>query len=113
IQHYAGSDAATRDAIRPILLYGHALNMGFALVFMASIATAVLMWSIAILRTRALSRWIAILGSVGGAAALGLVFGGVLSNDLRTFSLFVFGYSLWAVAIGVDLRREPAQVNHA
>lgn len=65
VRHHAQSDAATLEVIRLILGYNHALNAAFAGVFMAATAVAVVFWSIAIVRTRALPRWT---GVVGGAA---------------------------------------------
>lgn len=100
-ERYAGADGATLDAVRVVFFYGHVLSAAFTRVFMAATAVAVLGWSLAALRTRALARWIGVLGVAVSLAGLGALVG----VDVRTFGLFVFGYAAWAILAGLALWR--------
>ena len=106
VQYHAQSDAATLNIIRLILGYNHALNAAFARVFMVATAVAVVLWSIAIVRTRALPRWVGLVGSAAGVGALGMLLVGAIGVDVHDFGLFVFGYSAWAILIGLQLWRQ-------
>ena len=107
LQH-AQSDAATLEVIRLILGYNHALNAAFARVFMAATAVAVVFWSIAIVRTRSLPSWTGVVGGVAGVGALGMLLVGAIGVDVHDFGLFVFGYSAWAILIGLQLWRRAS-----
>ena len=106
VRHHAESDPATLDLVRLVLGYNHALNASFAQVFMAATAVAVVFWSIAIVMTRALPRWAGIVGGTAGVGALGMLLVGAIGVDVHDFGLFVFGYSAWAILIGLQLCRE-------
>ncbi len=105
VGHHAGGDPATLGFVRLILGYNHALNASFARVFMVAMAGAVVFWSIAIVVTRALPRWTGIAGGAAGLGALAMVLAGVIGVDVHDFGLYVFGYSAWAILIGVQLWR--------
>lgn len=107
-ERYAGAEGATLEAVRVVFFYNHALNAAFARIFMAATAVAVLGWSLALLRTRALARWIGVVGVVASLVGLGTLFGGVLGVDVHDFGLFVFGYAAWSILAGVTLWRPAA-----
>ncbi len=107
-RHHAGSDEATLETLRVIVGYNHALNASFARVFMVATVVATLLWSIAILRTRALPRWTGVVGAVAGGGALALLLSGGVGVDVHDFSLFVFAYSAWTILIGITLWRRSA-----
>ncbi|HEV8150686.1 MAG TPA: hypothetical protein VGP61_10925, partial [Gemmatimonadales bacterium] len=79
------------------------LNSAFAKVFMAATAAALVCWSVAILRTGAFPSWTVWLGVGFGAAGLVLVLGGFLGTSVHEFALFVLGFTVWTIAIGVLL----------
>ena len=66
----AEADPASRDLAHLVVDYGSTMNAGFARVFMVATAVAVLLWSISILTTRALPRWIGAIGLAAVAATL-------------------------------------------
>ena len=108
VRQHAQSEEATLEVIRLILGYNHALNVSFARVFMAATAVAVVFWSIAIVRTRVLPGWVGVVGSAAGVGALGMLLVGAIGVDVHDFGLFVFGYSAWAILIGLQLWRQAA-----
>ncbi|HEY3174258.1 MAG TPA: hypothetical protein VGK94_00705 [Candidatus Polarisedimenticolia bacterium] len=103
------SEPATRDMVRAILTYNSLLNTGFAKVFMVAAAAALVLWSIAILRTRALAPWAGWVGGLVGGAGLVSVLGGFLGTSVHEFGLFILGLSAWTVSVGVLLCQSPAQ----
>lgn len=106
-KQFAEADPASRDLAHMVVDYGSTMNAGFARVFMAATAVAVLLWSISILTTRALPRWIGALGVAAGLTGLFLVLSGTLSVHVHDFGLFVFGYAAWTILVGVLLWRRP------
>lgn len=106
-QDLAEADPATQKVAHLVVDYGFTMNASFARVFMAFTAAAVLFWSISILTTRALPRWIGALGVAAGLTGLFLVLSGTLSVHVHDFGLFVFGYAAWTILVGVLLWRRP------
>ena len=96
-------DPAIHDTARAVLSYSFQLNAGFAKVFMVAAAAALLLWSVAIVRTRALPSWVAWVGGVLGVAGLVAVLGGFLGTGVHEFGLFVLCFAGWTVSIGVLL----------
>ena len=102
-------EPALHETARAVLSYSLLLNAGFARVFMVGVAMALLLWAVAIRRTRALPDWLAWLGAVLGIAGLAAVLGGFLGVGVREFGLFVLGYAAWTIAVGSILLRSPAR----
>ncbi len=96
-------DPAMHDTARAVLAYSFQLNAGFAKVFMVAVAAALVLWSISIMRTRALPSWAAWVGGLLGAAGLVAVLGGFLGTGVHEFGLFVLCFAAWTVSIGVVL----------
>jgi len=64
------ADEAARPLLQALLGYTGRLNQAFARVYVYASSCAVILWSWAILRTRALSRSAGLLGLIVGAATL-------------------------------------------
>lgn len=97
--------ANDRAADAAILHYGHALGAAFAMIYMIATAVATMLWSAAILRSRALASWAGSLGILLGAAALVAVLGGFLGLSVHQFTVFVLGLSAWTIAVGALMCR--------
>src|SRR5215213_9541412 len=106
-QRFAAADPASLDVAHLVVAYGSMMNAGFARVFMAATAVAVVLWSISILTTRALPRWIGAVGLAAGLGGLVLLLSGRLGVHVHEFGLFVFGYAAWTILVGVLLWRRP------
>jgi len=102
--HYAGADTAVLEQLRALLHLGWAMNQSLADLGEVARAIAIVLWSLAILRTRTQL----LLGAsgvlVGGAIALALL-GGWLTLDVHGMLLAVLCASAWNVALGVQLLR--------
>ena len=102
--HYAGADTAALEQLRALLHLGWAMNQSLADLGEVARAIAIVLWSLAILRTRTQL----LLGAsgvlVGGAIALALL-GGWLTLDVHGMLLAVVCASAWNVALGVQLLR--------
>jgi hypothetical protein len=107
VRNFADADPETLRTVQMIGSYGNALNAGFARVFMVAIAVAVLFWSLAILKTRVMPRWIGAVGTALGLILLG--FAGALGVDVRSFGIFVFSYAAWAILVGILMCLRPRQ----
>jgi hypothetical protein len=104
LQHY--KDAAPEDlaAIKPILRYSFAVNQAYDYVYTAAWCLAVGCWSVAILLTRRLARWIGWLG-IGVALAVAAVFisGVGVANSVQGLRIFIGGIVVWILVVGVAL----------
>ncbi len=102
---YAEASSGLIDAIKPILHFNSALNHAYDYIFIVGICVAVLLWSLAIIKTGALSKWLGWLGIVLSLAALGMGVAGFVFVNLHGFQIFVFGVVAWTVLAGIGLMR--------
>ena len=109
---YANSDQSARQAVQPIFEYAHTVSGGFARVFMVGLVIAVFLFSIAILRTKVLSRALGIFGIAMAAVLAVLMSMGLIGLDVHTFGIFVFISALWYIAAGIQFSRSgPKMIN--
>ena len=104
LQHY--KDAAPEDlaAIKPILRYSFAVNQAYDYVYTAAWCLAVGCWSVAILLTRRLARWIGWLGiAVALAVAVVFISGVGVPNSVQGLRIFIGGIVVWILVVGVAL----------
>lgn len=99
----AGSPA--NETWRIILQYNGLLNQAFAAVFTTASSAAIILWSVAILRNRALALGIGIYGCVLGPLTLAALFSGHLRLNVHGFGLVIFGQAIWFTVTGVLLWR--------
>jgi hypothetical protein len=88
---------------RVMLQYTGMLNHAFATVFSVASAAAIILWSIAILRTRSLGRGAGIYGCVLAPLILAGVFSGHLRMNIHGFGMITFGEGIWFVVVGILL----------
>ncbi|MDC8003416.1 hypothetical protein POV27_05100 [Aureisphaera galaxeae] len=105
IGYYADATPEVVETIKPILYYGSAFNHACDFIFIAGICISVLLWSIAILKTRAFPIWLGWLGLPLAIVALLLWAAGFIFVDLHGFRLFIFGTVVWIVCAGFLLMR--------
>ncbi len=99
------------DAWRIAFRYNGDLNQAFALVFVVASSTAILLWSIAILRNGVLSRSLGIYGCIFAPIALLAVLSGHLRLDVHGFGAIMLGQAIWFVSAGVQLCAEKKSDN--
>ncbi len=100
INSYKDATPEVIEAIRPILKYNSTLNHAFDYIFIGATCLAILLWSVAILRTKNFPVWLAYFGillNVGFLMGLLLDFNFV---NLYGFRIFIFSLVGWIVAAG-------------
>jgi len=89
------------------LLYTGLWNQGFAKVYLVASCAAILLWSAAILRGRALPRGAGIAGVLLAGAVLVAFFAGHLGLDVHGFGILMIAQAVWLVWAGAGLLRPP------
>lgn len=102
-----GDDAA---GLRDVLTYNSHLNQAFARIHVGMSSAAILFWSIAILRTRALPVRIGWYGALVAPVLLILLFAG-LRMTIHGFGLVMVLQAVWLIVTGLHLARtaEPGR----
>jgi hypothetical protein len=89
---------------RIMMDYNYMINQAFDRIFVVASCAAITLWSVMIVKTRALSPAVGIYGLVlGGATVIALTLG--LRMDVHGFGLIIFGEGVWLVAVGILLMR--------
>jgi hypothetical protein len=101
------AEPAAAATWRALFSYNGMINQGFAAVYVAGTGLAVLLWSVAIWRTRALPRWLATLGAIVGGGLLVLILSGRTHLDVHTFGLIVLALSAWLLGVAARLLQSP------
>ena len=105
LQHYKEASPETLTTIDPILRYGLAINHAFDYIYTGAFCVAVLCWSIAIVTTGALARWIGWFG-IGLALITAAIFlSGMPVITVYGLRVFASGMILWIGATGILLLR--------
>lgn len=99
------SEGARRDGFGLLLHYNGQLNQACATVYVLGSALALLAWSLAILRTRALAAALGWGGVLLAATSSLALLAGHLRLDVHGFGAVVLGQATWMVAAGVGLLR--------
>ena len=110
IKRYKTASAETIDSIKPILTYNSTLNHAFDYIFIGAACLAILIWSIAILKTKAFPVWIGYFGLLLAFAAIGMLGAGFVFVNLTGFRVFIFGLVSWILLVGYLLRK-PVSVD--
>ena len=110
IRRMSDADPAARGIWEALLAYTGMINQGFATVFVFASSIAILLWSVAILRTGRLSRIVAIVGLVVATLVLGAFVAGVLGLDVRGFGHIVVAQSVWLAWVGVLLLQGSSNI---
>lgn len=102
---HTGAKPESRDMLVAVLRYNHFLNAAFAQVHMVAAAAAMLLWSLAILKSGGLPAWAGWLALLFGVLELAGVFAGVMNTSVHGFGLFVLSFSIWTIIVGALLCR--------
>jgi hypothetical protein len=85
------------------------MDEAFVRVFLVASSIAVVLWSIAMLRNRALSRGLGAYGCLVGLLTIVVLVSGQLSRYAHLFGLVIIGQAIWFVIAGVVLARARAE----
>jgi len=90
---------------KALMHYNWALNQACAQVYVVGSSVAILLWSLAIARTRALATGLGIFGLVLAPLTILALLSGHIRLDVHGFGLIVVGQALWSISAGVSLWR--------
>ena len=107
VRRYAEAPEQMMETIRLILNYGSSLNHAFDFILIGAVCLSMLLWSLAILITKDLPSWIGFLGITLSLAAFVMILGGFHFVDLHGFRLFIFGWMVWVLSVGVVMMKSP------
>lgn len=111
VERYANASPETLEIVQVVISYSSSLNHAFDYILIGGLCEAILLWSIAILRTGIFPKWVSYLGILTGLGFLGALISGFVLVDLHGFRIFIFGIVLWILAIGFLLQRaKPAAI---
>lgn len=103
IEGLATTSGMEREALDAAFHYNYQVNQAFAKVFVVMSSVAIGLWSVVILRTRALPGWIGVLGCIVAAlVVVGLLTGAVRLN-VHGFGMIMIAQSAWLIAAGARL----------
>jgi hypothetical protein len=81
------------------------LNQAFVRVFVVASSAAIVLWSVSIIRSRALARGLGICGCLLGAATVITLLSGQLDRQAHLFGVVIVGQAVWFIAAGALLFR--------
>ena len=90
------------------LRYNFMLNQAFSAVFVVASCAAIALWSLMIVRTRALAAALGIYGLVLAPVTAVALLAGLLRLDVHGFGLVIFTQAIWFITAGVLLLRVTA-----
>lgn len=99
------------DTWRVASRYNSELGQMFALVFVVASSAAILLWSVAILRSGALARGIGIYGCILAPVTMLAVLSGHLRMDVHGFGAIILGQAIWFISAGIELCKADRQAN--
>jgi hypothetical protein len=96
---------SSKEMWQLIFNYNFRQNQGFAQLYVAASSVAIGLWSISIVRSRALSRGLAIYGCVLTVITLLALFSGHLKLTTHGMGAVIVGQAIWFITIGLWLYR--------
>ncbi len=111
VKSYEGASEETIASIKPIFVFMRSFNHAFDYIFMGGICLAMLFWSAAIIKTKAVEAWVGYFGIAVSAAGVVLFVSGFELLHLAGFRVFVFTNVAWILAIGFLLIKKVASSN--
>lgn len=105
VKSYEGAPDETIASLNPIFVFIRSFNHAFDYIFMSAMCLAMLFWSTAIIKTKAMAIWIGYFGIIVSAAGVILFLSGFELLHLAGFRMFVFANVAWILAVGFLLMR--------
>jgi tryptophan-rich sensory protein len=87
--------------------YNGIVDSAFVRVYVVAAGVAILVWSVAVAKNKALGLGIALYGGLLGLTTVVGVLAGFLSPESHAFALVLVGQALWFLIAGIALWREP------
>ena len=99
----AAGKGSAGDAWQVMLTYTHGMNQAYAQVFVVTSSVAVFLWSVVILKGKALPSWIGVYGSIFTCLSVVVLLSGYLPLDVHGFGLVALLQAIWFISSGMQL----------
>jgi hypothetical protein len=100
-----------REQWRTLMEYNHLINQAFARIFVVASSSAIALWSLLIVKNRALPLAIGLYGLLLGPTVIIAILTG-LSLDVHGFGLIIFSQAIWFIVTGILLMRSIETIPH-
>jgi hypothetical protein len=104
IRHMIARGAGS-EQWQTLMEYNFLINQAFAKIFVVASCSAVALWSLTIVTSRALPVVIGIYGLLLGPVIVIALISGGLSLDVHGFGLVIFSQAIWFIVVGMLLSR--------
>lgn len=95
------TDETQKQFLQIVYHYNGVMNQGFAKILVVASSTAVILWSVSLLRENRFGNVIGIFGCLIGTVSLIAFFLGFLQLDVYGFGVFVFAQAFWTISVAV------------
>lgn len=102
VENY-GSDLNNFSNVQMVINYGKNINIPMALIFISATLISIGIWSILIIISEQLPKWIGYLGLIIVLVALISLFSKFNFTSVIGFRIFVFGIVIWITACGIEM----------
>lgn len=109
--HLAYSTPAEEHAARQLLMWCHAINQVLAKAGTAALSAGIALWSIDLLRSAGLARWIGVLGCAIGLLPMAGLGSGLLRLDVHGMGAVVLLQTCWSIGMGLLIYRSTYDEN--
>lgn len=109
---YLAADEPMRQVAHEMYHYNSIINQVFAKISFVASAVAILLWSVAMLRSGAFGRAVGFVGLAVAIGTLGMVLFGPAHMGLHTVLLLYMGQATWMVWIGIGMVRGEERHAH-
>jgi len=103
LQQYADAPPAAIDAALPLLQYNFTINKAFDYIYTVGCCMAILCWSVSILRSGQLPRWLGATGLLLFLAVMVMLVSGLAVNHLQGFRISMIGILAWTLIVAITL----------
>jgi hypothetical protein len=105
LSRYSDDLEQNMNHIEAILQYGFAINTALDYVFIVALCAAIALYSLLILSSQKLPKWMGYLGIVILILAIIGAATGFMFTSLAGFRIFVFCIAAWILSVGITLMR--------
>lgn len=108
ISHYQETTPEMTNSLTLLLTYNTALNHAFDYIFIGGVCIAVSLWSVVVIKTSSFPKWVGYFGLFTCILVIAGFIAGFIFVDLTGFRVFIAGFVVWMVIVGVMLKRVEA-----